>query len=162
MHDVNSTNWIYDMQCLWLFMKKSQFIGIEYFGNRVPDSGFPSLHSLYYPGIHLEFIVLKPIKSLGQNFLRDENILNNIVKSLDLQAGDVVVEIGPGQGALTSHLTGPSLTVIGIEVDERAVRLLQDRFGGTLELVQGDVLKIDLPALARRHGGTVRVVGNIP
>jgi 16S rRNA (adenine1518-N6/adenine1519-N6)-dimethyltransferase len=126
------------------------------------SSGFPSLYSLYYHTIHSEIIVLKPIKALGQNFLRDENILNKIVESLDLQNGDVVIEIGPGQGALTNHLNNMPVKLIGIEVDERAIRLLQDRFGEKLDLIHRDVLEVKLAELALQNGGTVRIVGNIP
>jgi 16S rRNA (adenine1518-N6/adenine1519-N6)-dimethyltransferase len=106
--------------------------------------------------------VLKPIKSLGQNFLRDENILRNIVDSLALQSGDVVVEIGPGQGALTKHLIEKPVNLLGIEVDERAVRLLRERFGNMLELIHCDILKVDLGELAQRSGRKTRIVGNIP
>jgi len=107
-------------------------------------------------------IVLKPIKALGQNFLRDENILNKIVESLDLRNGDVVVEIGPGQGALTKHLNDKPVKLIGIEVDERAIRLLQERFGEKPNLIHRDVLEVKLAELAQQNGRTVRVVGNIP
>lgn len=107
--------------------------------------------------------MLKPIKSLGQNFLRDENILHKIVESLDVQTGEVIVEIGPGQGALTKHLIDMPVMLIGIEVDERAVRLLQERFGQTVEIIHQDVLKVDLAALAKRSGRTtIHIVGNIP
>jgi 16S rRNA (adenine1518-N6/adenine1519-N6)-dimethyltransferase len=106
--------------------------------------------------------VLKPIKSLGQNFLRDENILHKIVESLDLQTGDVVVEIGPGQGALTKHLYEKPVNLIGIEVDERAVRLLQERFGEKLKIIHRDILEINLVDLAEHNGGKVHIVGNIP
>ena len=106
--------------------------------------------------------MLKPIKALGQNFLRDENILNKIVESLDLQTGDVVVEIGPGQGALTKHLYEKPVKLIGIEVDERAVRLLRERFCEKLELIHRDVLEINLEELAQHNGRKVRIVGNIP
>jgi 16S rRNA (adenine1518-N6/adenine1519-N6)-dimethyltransferase len=106
--------------------------------------------------------VLKPIKALGQNFLRDENILNKIVESLDLRNGDVVVEIGPGQGALTKHLNDKPVKLIGIEVDERAIRLLQERFGEKPNLIHRDVLEVKLAELAQQNGRTVRVVGNIP
>jgi 16S rRNA (adenine1518-N6/adenine1519-N6)-dimethyltransferase len=112
--------------------------------------------------IYSEITVLKPIKSLGQNFLRDENILHKIVESLDLQTGDVVVEIGSGQGALTKHLSEKPVKLIGIEVDERAVRLLQERFGEKLELIHRDVLEVNLGELAQHNGGKVRIVGNIP
>jgi len=106
--------------------------------------------------------VLKPIKALGQNFLRDENILNKIVESLDLRNGDVVVEIGPGQGALTKHLNDKPVKLIGIEVDERAVRLLKERFGKKLDIIHRDVLEINLIDLAEHNGSKVHIVGNIP
>ena len=106
--------------------------------------------------------MLKPKKSLGQNFLRDENILHKIVESLDLRSGDVVVEIGSGQGALTKHLSEKPIKLIGIEVDERAVRLLQERFDEKLELIHRDVLEVNIDELAQRNGRKVRIVGNIP
>jgi 16S rRNA (adenine1518-N6/adenine1519-N6)-dimethyltransferase len=106
--------------------------------------------------------VLKPIKSLGQNFLRDENVLRKIADGLDLKADDLVIEIGPGQGALTKHLCEKKVRLIGIEIDERAVRLLHERFAGNLEIVHGDVLKTDIHDIAKNHDGNVRIVGNIP
>ena len=106
--------------------------------------------------------MLPPKKSLGQNFLRDENVARNIIDSLHLRADDVVVEIGPGQGALTKYLTGTCSKVIAIEVDERAVRLLRETFGESIEILQADILTVSLPALAGTHGRRLRVVGNIP
>ena len=101
-------------------------------------------------------------KSLGQNFLRDENIARNIVSSLALSRDDVVVEIGPGSGALTKHLIPAAGTVIGIELDARAAGLLRDTFRDTLTLVQDDVLNVDFRSLATAHRRQLRVVGNIP
>ena len=106
--------------------------------------------------------MLKPIKALGQNYLRDENTLHKIVESLDLRDDDVVVEIGSGQGALTKHLIEKPGNLIGIEVDGRAVRLLQERFGGKLELLHRNVLEVNLAELAHPPEKKVRVVGNIP
>lgn len=106
--------------------------------------------------------MLKPIKALGQNFLRDENILHKIVESINLQTGDVIIEIGPGQGALTKHLYDKPVKLIGIEVDERAIRLLQERFGDKLGLIHRDVLDVNLGELAQRNDRKVRIVGNIP
>ncbi|MCI0707098.1 MAG: 16S rRNA (adenine(1518)-N(6)/adenine(1519)-N(6))-dimethyltransferase RsmA [Ignavibacteriae bacterium] len=101
-------------------------------------------------------------KSLGQNFLRDENVARKIVASLRLSPDDMVVEIGPGSGALTKHLLSETRTVIGIELDKRAAELLHDTFGSALALLQDDVLRIDLAELARLHKQHLRVVGNIP
>ena len=106
--------------------------------------------------------MLKPKKSLGQNYLRDENILNKIAESLDLRTGDIVIEIGSGQGALTKHLYEKPVKLIGIEVDDRAIKLLQERFGEKLELIHRDVLEVDPCKLAQRYGRKLRIVGNIP
>ncbi len=94
--------------------------------------------------------------------MRDENILNKIVESLDLRTGDVVVEIGSGQGALTKHLLEEPIKLIGIEVDRRVVQLLQERFGERLELIHRDVLKVNLKELLQLYNNKLRIVGNIP
>jgi 16S rRNA (adenine1518-N6/adenine1519-N6)-dimethyltransferase len=106
--------------------------------------------------------LLRPKKSLGQNFLRDENILRNIVKSLDIQESDVVVEIGSGHGALTKYLVEYPVALICIEVDNRAVELLRGSFGDRINLVHADVLKVDLGDISLRHKKRLRIVGNIP
>jgi 16S rRNA (adenine1518-N6/adenine1519-N6)-dimethyltransferase len=106
--------------------------------------------------------MLKPKKSLGQNFLQDENILRKIVSGLDLQKDDVVFEIGPGQGALTKHLLAQPVTLIAAEIDDRAIALLQDSFGDQLELLHQDVLTVDFTKLFQQHKQPIRVVGNIP
>ena len=101
-------------------------------------------------------------KSLGQNFLRDENVARNIVASLGLQRDDVVVEIGPGSGALTKYLVKETQTVVGVELDQRAAELLTDTFGSSLTLLRQDILQVDLHSLTKPHGKRLRVVGNIP
>jgi 16S rRNA (adenine1518-N6/adenine1519-N6)-dimethyltransferase len=106
--------------------------------------------------------MLPPKKSLGQNFLRDENVTRNIVESLHLQPSDVVVEIGPGQGVLTRHIRGMCSRLIAIEVDERAVRLLRETFGESVELRHADVLTVSLAELIRGEQRRLKVVGNIP
>jgi 16S rRNA (adenine1518-N6/adenine1519-N6)-dimethyltransferase len=106
--------------------------------------------------------MLPPKKSLGQNFLRDENVARNIVDSLHLRANDTVVEIGPGQGALTKHLHGRCERVIAIEVDERAVSLLREMFPTGVELVHADVRDVALQQFFDRTKRRLRLVGNIP
>ncbi len=106
-------------------------------------------------------------KSLGQNFLKDEAVLNHIIESANLSKDDVVVEIGPGQGALTEKLAGVCKKVIAIEIDERLVEVLHTKFVGNqnVEIIQGDILKINLPELVASsqllvHG--YKVVANLP
>jgi 16S rRNA (adenine1518-N6/adenine1519-N6)-dimethyltransferase len=105
--------------------------------------------------------MLPPKKSLGQNFLRDENVARNIVDSLHVQADDVVVEIGPGQGALTKYLQNRCARLIAIEIDERAVSLLRESLGPSVEIVHADIRTVDLAQFAGT-AGRLRVVGNIP
>ena len=106
--------------------------------------------------------MLPPKKSLGQNFLRDENVARNIVDSLHLRAGDVVVEIGPGQGALTKHLRDRCARLIAIEIDERAVGILKELFGTSIDIVHADVRTVSLAELTGQTGQRLRIVGNIP
>jgi 16S rRNA (adenine1518-N6/adenine1519-N6)-dimethyltransferase len=106
--------------------------------------------------------MLAPKKSLGQNFLRDENVARNIVESLELHSDDVVVEIGPGQGALTKHLSSRVKGVLAVEIDERAIEVLRETLGDSVKLIHADVLKVSLASLAREYQAPVRVVGNIP
>ena len=106
--------------------------------------------------------MLKPKKSLGQNFLRDENILRNIVESLHLTSGDLVIEIGSGQGALTKHLVDLPITLIGIEVDKRAIELLQHGYGAKMTILHANVLDVDLREISQKQQKKLRIVGNIP
>ncbi len=106
--------------------------------------------------------MLTPKKSLGQNFLRDENIARKIVESLHAQPIDVILEIGPGQGDLTKLLLEASSTVVGVEIDPRASNILRERFGSQLLLLQQDVLTLELEEIAKRFGRHPCVVGNIP
>ncbi len=106
--------------------------------------------------------MIQPIKSLGQNFLRDDNVLRNIVYSLDLKENEVVLEIGPGQGALTKHLCEKPIKLIGVEIDERAVHLLQDRFADKIELIHNSILDMNLNRISEQYKSKIKVVGNIP
>jgi 16S rRNA (adenine1518-N6/adenine1519-N6)-dimethyltransferase len=107
---------------------------------------------------------LRPKKGLGQNFLRDDRIARKIVDALDPRPGDVVLEIGPGEGALTKHLVASGAKLVLVELDERAVarmRVLYERLG--VRVIHQDVLTVDLNTLAASAGTErLRVVGNIP
>ncbi|MBI3578720.1 MAG: ribosomal RNA small subunit methyltransferase A [Ignavibacteriales bacterium] len=106
--------------------------------------------------------MLAPKKSLGQNFLQDDNVARNIVERLHLQQDDVVVEIGPGKGALTQHLTSHANAIIAIELDERAVGVLKELFGPTIEIIHADVREVNLTGLSQQRGKRFRIIGNIP
>ena len=106
-------------------------------------------------------------KSLGQNFLIDSNILRNIVNSAGLDETKGALEIGPGIGALTQQLAKSAGKVTAIEIDRRLIPILRDILADTpnVEVIQGDVLEVDLPALlARQFEGCsgVSVVANLP
>ncbi|MBO6575378.1 MAG: ribosomal RNA small subunit methyltransferase A [Rhodothermales bacterium] len=103
--------------------------------------------------------MLRPVKRLGQNFLRDPNTCRRIVAALP---GDgPIVEIGPGTGALTGMLMGTDPCMTAIEVDERAVSLLRQELPG-LHVRHEDVLKTDWAALASERGAPLHVIGNLP
>jgi len=103
---------------------------------------------------------LKPKKSLGQHFLRDQNILRNITNAVDAQPDERVVEIGPGEGALTEWLLKAYEDVLAIEVDRRALDILKIRFPD-LNVLHGDILKQEWSEVLKADNNNV-VVGNIP
>jgi len=79
-------------------------------------------------------------KSLGQNFLYDKNIVRKIVASAEVKSGDLVLEIGPGQGILTEALLEAGSRVIAVEMDEDLIEPLKEKFGDRINLFQGDIL----------------------
>ena len=106
-------------------------------------------------------------KSLGQHFLHERGIVAKIVQAVDPQPGDVLVEIGPGQGAITFPLLDRHGALTAIEFDRDLVAPLADaaRAHGELRIVPGDVLGVDFSALGRELApdtGRIRLVGNLP
>ena len=106
-------------------------------------------------------------KHLGQNFLHDRGVIDRIVLAIDPQPGDVLVEIGPGQGALTFPLLRRhgALTAIEFDRDLHAPLQAAAREHGRLQLIEGDVLNVDFTALAAASGdaqGQIRLAGNLP
>lgn len=101
-------------------------------------------------------------KSLGQNFLIDQNVLHKIVSALQLGADDVVIEIGPGTGLMTSLIQPSVHTLLAVEIDSQLVNGLQEKFAAcaNLEIRHADILKTDLQAWIGAR--TARIVGNIP
>ena len=96
---------------------------------------------------------MKPKKSLGQNFLKDKTVLEKIISAASLSVDDLIVEIGPGEGALTEKLIKRAGKVIAIEIDKNLAENLKKNFAGNkkLEIISGDILKINLPEILVRH-----------
>lgn len=107
-------------------------------------------------------------KKLGQNFLIDENVVNAIIKGSYITKEDLVIEIGPGLGTLTSYLLKEAGKVIAIELDNRMIKILKDRFfiHSNFEILNADVLKVDLNKLIvenkRDKIKNVKIVANLP
>lgn len=110
---------------------------------------------------------IKPNKSLGQNFLINSEVVENIVQSSDITKDDMVIEIGPGLGVLTKYLLEKAKKVVCIELDTKMVKILQDRFSeyDNIEIINTDVLKINLNEIIEKNKGEIRkvkVVANLP
>lgn len=106
-------------------------------------------------------------KSLGQNFLINEDIVEQIVKKAEVSKEDLVIEIGPGLGTLTNELLANAGKVICIELDKRMINILKDRFSNErLEIINEDILKVNLKELIQKEKTgnitRVKVVANLP
>jgi 16S rRNA (adenine1518-N6/adenine1519-N6)-dimethyltransferase len=105
-------------------------------------------------------------KSLGQNFLTDSSLQQRIVAAIDAQSDDVIVEIGPGQGALTNHLAGTVRKLILVELDDDLAAALQRKYSGRddVDIIHADFLTLDMCEIVRSKYGSQRfkVIGNIP
>ncbi len=101
-------------------------------------------------------------KRFGQHFLHDKNIIAKIVDTIDPRKGDNLVEIGPGQGALTYPLLQRCGRLIAVELDRDLVTSLRQgsQNHGDLEVINADILKFDLEDLAADN--RIRIVGNLP
>ncbi|MCB0727232.1 MAG: ribosomal RNA small subunit methyltransferase A [Ignavibacteriae bacterium] len=112
-----------------------------------------------------KYELYKPKKFLGQNFLVDENIAKKIVRSLDVSEDDIVVEIGPGQQALTKHLAGLTKNFYAVELDKYIYEKLQSEHEGKIKLIHKDFLKTDLEkdfGILPDSKLKLKIIGNIP
>ena len=107
-------------------------------------------------------------KSLGQNFLINDEVISGIVEKAEVSEEDLVIEIGPGLGTLTKELLERAGKVIAIELDKRMIEILTDRFNlyQNFELINQDVLKVDLDKLIQENLlGNIKkakIVANLP
>lgn len=117
---------------------------------------------------------IKPKKSLGQNFLIDQNIQKKIISYCALKPSDVVLEIGSGRGELTRLIAAKAAYVFALELDSSLVKILENNLADyrNINLINKDILKFDLnecfSSLKKEKGpnlagvSTLKVIGNIP
>ncbi|MBA3273795.1 MAG: ribosomal RNA small subunit methyltransferase A [Chthoniobacterales bacterium] len=109
----------------------------------------------------LREIRVSPVKTLGQNFLHDQNLARWIVARAELTADDFVVEVGPGLGALTEVVLESGARVLAIEKDARLAGFLRERFAtAQLEVLHSDALDFDVRTLFAQP--KVKFIGNLP
>ena len=102
-------------------------------------------------------------KRFGQNFLHDPGVIARIVAAIAPKSGDCMVEIGPGQAALTEPLLRSLGHLHAIEIDRDLAARLRERFSSAqLTIHEQDVLKVDFMALSTALGAKLRIVGNLP
>ena len=114
----------------------------------------------------LRTLGVRPTRSMGQNFLVDDDSLAAIVAAAELQGSETVIEVGPGLGVLTWELVQRAERVISVELDRRLIERLRSEFvsAANLKLVESDVLRQTPGALlaAAGHVGPYHVVANLP
>ncbi len=103
-------------------------------------------------------------KSLGQNFLHDTNIISDIVAASGAYKGDVVLEVGPGEGTLTKQLLETGASVVSVEKDDRLIPVLEEKFAkeikkGKFTLIHCDILDLKIEKIVKKP---FQVVANIP
>jgi len=105
---------------------------------------------------------------LGQNFLKNNDIVKKIVAAADLKSDDLVLEIGPGKGILTEELAKVAGKVVAVELDRNLVPLLKTRFKNqkNVEIIEGDILKTDISSLLghqmSKSEKNYKIVANLP
>lgn len=105
-------------------------------------------------------------KKFGQNFLIDTHILEKIVDAAEVSEEDFVLEVGPGIGTMTQYLCERAGKVAAVEIDRNLIPILHDtlRAYDNVEIIQGDILKLDICRFVEEHGGgrPMKVVANLP
>jgi 16S rRNA (adenine1518-N6/adenine1519-N6)-dimethyltransferase len=107
--------------------------------------------------------MIKAKKRFGQVFLNDQRYIDSILRAIPENPGQTILEIGPGQGAITARLAEKARSVIAVEIDRDMVAFLREKFAGhpSIQVRQQDFLQTDLAELAEK-GNPLTVVGNLP
>ena len=102
-------------------------------------------------------------KKLGQNFLVDEKIIEEIIKAANISKKDLIIEIGPGIGSLTKSIIPNAGKTICIELDKKMANIISNRFKNEIEIINEDILKVDLKKIAEQNKDkNIKVVANLP
>jgi 16S rRNA (adenine1518-N6/adenine1519-N6)-dimethyltransferase len=108
----------------------------------------------------------RPNKRLGQHFLVDRGIIEGIISRAGFQTSDMVLEIGPGQGALTFPLARSVGHVVAVEKDTRLAGLLEEKLSragiANVTLINRDILKWDFNEISNHSSAKIQVIGNLP
>ncbi|MFV0339507.1 MAG: 16S rRNA (adenine(1518)-N(6)/adenine(1519)-N(6))-dimethyltransferase RsmA [Parachlamydiaceae bacterium] len=123
--------------------------------------------ALYKPSeltAFLESLGIAPKKGLSQNFLIDGNIIRNIIAAANLEAGDSVLEVGPGPGALTEALLKAHAHVVAVEMDKTLAEALNrlPHEPGQLKVIQQDILKTPWSSISPQLTNPVKLIANLP
>lgn len=106
---------------------------------------------------------IKAKKSLGQNFLKDESILKQISESINTKKNDLIIEIGPGTGALTKHLINKDSYLVCFEIDKRMTKILKDYENDKTKIIYKDILESNiLEEIKDINYNNLYVIANIP
>lgn len=107
---------------------------------------------------------LIPRKRWGQHFLVDPNILKKVIRTAQVERGDVVLEVGPGLGEMTLALARLAKHVIAVEIDPKLVEILKKKLADSpnVDVVRGDILTINFRKIDFREGQKIKVVANLP
>ena len=104
-----------------------------------------------------------PKKRFSQNFLQNPYYQKKIVESLDISPDDIVIEIGPGRGALTEHIVNSQPNkYYAIEIDTNLADELTDRFSHNLQIIRQDFLEFDYSSIPEVNNHTLKIIGNLP
>ncbi len=105
-------------------------------------------------------------KSLGQNFLKDDNVVNDIIDQSELTKDDIVIEIGPGIGVMTESIAQKAGKVIAVEIDKNLIPILNETLSDydNIEIINEDILKIDLNELKEKYfpDKKPKIIANLP